>query len=249
LTATTQIGIPKWTAQQFERLVLDSNPTVAVFDCDGTLWSGDAGYGFMVWSLGQGLVSRSTSDWIDNRHRAYLAGKVSEADICGEMVQMYHGLQEQELRAAAASYVEEFVRPRIFPEMASLVASLRRAGAEIWAVSSTCRWVVAEGVRALNIPEDRVLAAEVRVAAGVITSEIVDVPTDEGKAGALARVGLAAPDAAFGNSIHDLAMLRIARHAFPVNPTPGLLKAAEKNGWGYFRPQAAEGADAAVGGE
>jgi len=162
---------------------------------------------------------------------------VSEADICGEMVQMYHGLQEQELRAAAASYVEEFVRPRIFPEMASLVASLRRAGAEIWAVSSTCRWVVAEGVRALNIPEDRVLAAEVRVAAGVITSEIVDVPTDEGKAGALARVGLAAPDAAFGNSIHDLAMLRIARHAFPVNPTPGLLKAAEKNGWGYFRPR------------
>jgi len=75
LTATTQIGIPKWTAQQFERLVLDSNPTVAVFDCDGTLWSGDAGYGFMVWSLGQGLVSRSTSDWIDNRHRAYLAVK------------------------------------------------------------------------------------------------------------------------------------------------------------------------------
>ena len=233
----TQTEIPKWTAQQFERLVLDSNPKVAVFDCDGTLWGGDAGYGFMVWSLEQGLVSRSTSDWIDTRYRAYQSGKVSEAEICGAMVQIYAGLRDQELRAAAARYVEKFVRPRVFPELASLVASLRQAGVELWAVSSTCRWVVAEGVRDFNIPEDRMLAAEVRVVEGVISSEIVDVPTDEGKVGALARVGLAVPDAAFGNSIHDLAMLQIARHAFPVNPSAELMEAAARKGWGYFQPE------------
>jgi phosphoserine phosphatase len=92
-------------------LVLDAAAKVAVFDCDGTLWSGDSGYGFMVWSLEQGLVSRSTSDWIDTRYRAYLAGQVSELEICGEMVQIYAGLREQELRAAAAQYVQEFVAP------------------------------------------------------------------------------------------------------------------------------------------
>ena len=48
---------------------------------------------------------------------------------------------------------------------------------------------------------------------------------------------------------HDLAMLQIARRAFPVNPSPALLQAAAKNGWGYFRPQGAEGVLAAVGGE
>jgi phosphoserine phosphatase len=53
----------------------------------------------------------------------------------------------------------------------------------------------------------------------------------------------------FGNSIHDLAMLEIARCAFPVNPTPALLQAAARRGWGYFRPEAAEGTGAAVGGE
>ena len=245
----TQIEIPKWTAPQLERLVLDRNPKVAVFDCDGTLWGGDAGSGFMVWTLEQGLVSRSTTDWIDSRYRAYQAGKVSELEICGAMVQMYAGLREKELRAAAAQYVEKFVRPRIFPEMSSLVTALRHAGAEIWAVSSTCKWVVAEGVRDFGIPEERVLAAEVRVVEGVISSELVDVPTDEGKAATLKRVGLAVPDAVFGNSIHDLAMLEIARHAFPVNPSPALLAAAAKFGWGYFRPQAAEGGEAAVGGE
>jgi phosphoserine phosphatase len=245
----TQIEIPKWTEKEFERLVLDCKPKVAVFDCDGTMWSGDSGYGFMVWSLEQGLVSRSTSDWIDTRHRAYQAGKVSELEICGEMVQIYAGLREQELRAAAAQYVNEFVRQRVFPEIASLLATLRQAGVELWAVSSTNRWVVAEGVREFGIPEERVLAAEVRVTNGTISSEIVDVPTDEGKAEAIKRAGIAVPDAVFGNSIHDLAMLEIARCAFPVNPSPALLQAAAKRGWGYFRPQAAEGIEAAVAGE
>jgi phosphoserine phosphatase len=153
------------------------------------------------------------------------------------------------LRAAAAQYVNEFVSGQIFTEMAALTARLQQAGAELWAVSSTNRWVVAEGLRFLPIPQDHILAAEVRVTRGVITSEIVDVPTDELKATALRRVGLPHPDAVFGNSIHDLAMLEIARCPFAVNPSPGLLEEAAKRGWGYFRPSAAEGIEAKVGGE
>lgn len=244
-----QTEIQKWTGEEFERHVLAANPRVAVFDCDGTLWSGDAGYGFMAWSLEQGLVSRSTNDWIDTRYRAYLAGQVSELSICGEMVQMYAGLREQELRAAAAQYVEEFVRRRVFSEMASLVAALHKAGVVLWAVSSTNRWIVSEGLRDFAIPAEHILAAEVAVRDGIITSEIVDVPTDEAKATALQRAGLPHPDAVFGNSIHDLAMLDLARHAYPVNPSPALLEAAAKRGWAYFRPRAAEGVEAAVKGE
>ena len=236
----TQIDIPRWTAPEFERLVFDSRPKVAVFDCDGTLWGGDAGFGFMAWSLEKGLVSRSTCDWVDSRYRDYLAGTVSELDMCGEMVQIYAGQREQELRDAAARYVRKFVQPRVFAEMASLVTALQQAGVDIWAVSSTNKWVIAEGVRIFGISEERILAAEVRVTEGLITSEILDVPTDEGKAAALARVGLPRPDAVFGNSIHDLAMLEAARNPFPVNPSPALLDAAAKNGWGYFMPEAAE---------
>lgn len=246
---TTQIEIHRWTAREFEQLVLDSEPKVAVFDCDGTIWGGDSGSAFLAWSLEQGLVSRSTSDWIDTRYRAYLTGKVSELEICGEIVQIYAGLRDQELRAAAAEFVQQFVQPHVFPEIASLIATLRKAGIELWAVSSTNRWVVAEGVRPLGIPEEHVLAVEARIVDGVITSEIVSVPTGDGKAHALRQAGLPAPDAVFGNSIHDLAMLEIARHAFPVNPSPALLQAAAKHGWGYFRPDAAEGIEAAVGGE
>lgn len=244
-----QTEVHKWTIDEFRRLVLASAPRVAVFDCDGTLWGGDSGYGFMAWSLEQGLVSRSTTDWIDNRHRAYRSGHVSEEDICGEMVQMYAGLRDQELRAAAAQYVSQFVRGEIFAEIFDLVADLRANGVELWAVSSTNRWVIAEGVSDFGIPEEHVLAAEVRVDSGLITSEIVHVPTGPGKAVALKQVGLDTPDAVFGNSIHDLAMLQLARNAFPVNPSSALLEAAAKLGWGYFRPAGAVGTHPGVNGE
>jgi len=244
-----QTEIHKWTAEEFERLVFECQPKVAVFDCDGTLWGGDAGYGFMAWSLEQGLVSRSTQDWIDMRYRAYRAGDVSEEAMCGEMVQMYVGLRDSELEAAAARYVDEFVRGRIFAEMAAMVEKMRRAGIALWAVSSTNRWVIAAGLRDFGIAQERILAAAVRVKDGIITSDIVDVPTDEAKAVALKRVGVPKPDAVFGNSIHDLAMLEMARCPFAVNASPALKEAAAQRGWGYFRPQSAEGEEAAVGGE
>ncbi len=224
--------------EEFRRSALSPPPRIAVFDCDGTLWNGDAGLGFMTWSMEAGLLSRDASAWIDARHRLYRQGEVSEVTICGEMVQVYAGLRDDELRRAAARYFAGHVEAQIFPEMQSLIADLRVAGTDIWAVSSTNIWVVEEGGRRFGIGPERVLAACVRVNDGLITSDLVDVPTDEGKAVALRRVGLPRPDVVFGNSIHDAAMLEIAERAFPVNPSPALVEVAGQHDWGVFFPEA-----------
>src|ERR1700735_3860777 len=200
------------------------------------MWSGDAGSGFMLWSLEMGMVSREMADWIDGRYRGYLKGEVSEVAICGEMVQMYERLREEELRRAAGVLLAERIERNIFPEMKQLVDELRGKGVEIWAVSSTNNWVIEEGVRRCGISAERVLAARVEVRDGVATDKIVDVPTDEGKVAALRRVGIVAPDAVFGNSIHDAAMLKIARRAFPVNPTPALVERSAREGWPVYFP-------------
>ena len=247
--ASTQLTATRWTAQELEQLVFNPAPKVAVFDCDGTLWNGDSGHGFMVWSLERGLVSRSITDRMDTRYRQYLAGSVSEQEICGEMVQIYSGLREQELRTAAKQYFSEQVKQHVFSEIASLVSKLGRAGVELWAVSSTNKWVVSEGVSHFGIPEDRVLAAEVKVVEGMITADLVDVPTGPAKAAALRRAGIPHPDAVFGNSLHDLAMLEIAHCPFAINPSPALLEECGKRGWGYFRPAEAAEVAEAVGGE
>lgn len=222
---------------EFRRAVLAPVPHIAVFDCDGTLWDGDAGLGFMTWSMEAGLLSRDSSGWISARHHLYRQGQVSEVDICGEMVQIYAGLRDDELRRAAAQYFKAHVEAQIFPEMRTLVADLHAAGTTVWAVSSTNDWVVEEGVRHFGIPPDHVMAARVRVRDGVITSEVIDVPTDEGKRTALLRAGITAPDVVFGNSIHDAAMLEMAKRAFPVNPTPALAEIAGQRGWSVFYPE------------
>ncbi len=224
--------------REFAESVLSLRPSVAVFDCDGTLWSEDAGYQFMLWSIAQGIVSRNASDWIDSRYRLYLAGEVSELAMCGEMVQIYDGLREVEIRKAASEFFDSRIEAKIFPELRELIRALKSEGTELWAVSSTNNWVIEEGLRSFGIGADRILSARVQVTGGVITSDLIDVPTDEGKAVSLARAGVATPDAVFGNSIHDFAMLRMARHPFPVNPSAALRKLAVQYGWPIYYPEA-----------
>ncbi len=226
------------TPADFHSAVLALHPHTAVFDCDGTLWSGDAGSAFMHYTVRTGLLSPEKVAWLNDRYEAYHRGENPELSICGEMVQVYAGLPESTLRDAAAHFFSTQIEPHIFPELHHLVATLQQVGVDIWAVSSTNDWVIEEGVRRFNIPPSRVLAARVAVADGIITNTLIEVPTDEGKVAALARSGIHAPDAVFGNSVHDAAMLALARRAFPVNPTPALAVLAAAEAWPIFYPAA-----------
>lgn len=227
--------MPGWVEQ-----VLAREPRTAMFDCDGTLWAPDSGAGFMHWSLAEGLVSSERAESLRERYRLYEAGAVDELAICGEMVQVYAGLPVADLKAAARVYVDRFVLPFVFPEMERLVGALRQSGAAVWAVSSTCDWVVEAGIAArFGIPPERTLAAKVRVDGGLATGDLLLVPTDEGKQAALEGAGVRAPDAVFGNSLHDLHMLRMARQPYAVNPSVGLRTEAESLGWEVWDPSLA----------
>ncbi len=190
----------------------------------------------MWWTVRNGVLSSEKIAWLRNRYDGYLRGEVAEAVICGEMVQVYAGLSIQQLRDAAAAFFREHIEPNLFAELRELIAGLQAHGTDIWAVSSTNDWVIEEGVRRFDIPPDRVLAARVATEDGLITDRLLDVPTDEGKVAALDRVGILHPDIVFGNSVHDAAMLSIARRAFPVNPSPGLLARSAAEGWPVFWP-------------
>lgn len=224
------------TTAEFHTAVKAERPKIAVFDCDGTLWSGDAGSGFMRWTIDQKVLSSEAIAALDIRYRAYLAGQITELDICGEMVQIYAGLTEQTMRETAAEFFATQIERNIFPELRRLIADLQVADVEIWAVSSTCDWVIEEGVRRFNIPPSHVLAARVDIHDGIVSDTLIEVPTDEGKVSALYGVGVKTPDIVFGNSIHDAHMLAIARRPFPVNPTPALLERSAQANWPIYYP-------------
>jgi phosphoserine phosphatase len=150
---------------------------------------------------------------------------------------MYHGLREEEMRNAARVFFAARIQKNIFPEMRVLIAELQAKDVDIWAVSSTNDWVIEEGVKQhFGIPASRVLAARVQSVNGIVTDTLLDVPTDEGKVASLARAGITCPDAVFGNSVHDAAMLAIARRAFPVNPSSELLERSAHEGWPVYFP-------------
>jgi len=221
----------------FVNSVLQLKPRLAVFDCDGTLWAGDAGAGFFEWELSRGLVSVETVRWARARYADYLAGKVSEDDMCAEMVTMNRGLPESEVARATVPFFEEKIAEEIFPDMKALVLELQALGCEVWAVSSTSEWVIRAGMKHFGILPQRVLAAAVAVEGGKVTEKVIRIPSGQGKPKAIAEVIGRVPDAVFGNSIWDAGMLEIARHPFAINPTAELESIARQRQWPIYFPE------------
>ncbi len=230
---------------EFVESVLRLRPLVATFDCDGTLWSGDAGEGFFSWELEQRLVpepllSEEIVRWARSRYADYKAGVVDEDTMCGEMVTMHCGLREEVVQQACDAYFAQGIAPNIFPEMRQLVERLRQSVCDVWAVSSSCQWIIRSAMRYFGIPQNRILAAEAAVENGIITDRLIRVPSGPGKVEAIRSVLKSSPDprpdCAFGNAIWDREMLAMSKHAFATNPNPDLKKVAIANGWTIYQP-------------
>jgi phosphoserine phosphatase len=225
------------TKQQFLDHVLGFGLRIAAFDCDGTLWAGDAGETFFQWEMKQGIVSAEVAQSMRARYAEYKAGKVSEDDMCGEMVTMHRGISEAVMMQAASDFMGHSFPGHIFPEMQELVRRLHANGCEIWAVSSSNEWVIRAGMKQFGIAENRILATKVEVEDGIVTDRLVRVPSGPGKPRALREVAGRTIDAAFGNSRWDADMLAEARHGFAVNPNPDLEAAARERGWTVYFPE------------
>lgn len=227
---------PRLTTQDFLDTVLKLQPRVAAFDCDGTLWSGDAGERFFDWELKRGVVSDHVARAMRARYAEYKAGKVSEEEMCGEMVRMHHGLTEATMMQAAREFMRSAFPGHVFPEMRDLVSKLHGQDCEIWAVSSSNEWIIRAGMEQFGIHPDRILAAKAEMQGDVVTNRLVRIPSGPGKPKALQEAVHKPIDAAFGNSRWDTEMLMMAKRAFAVNPNPDLETIARQRGWTVYFP-------------
>ncbi len=60
---------PSPKAAEFVDSVLRLQPALAVFDCDGTLWAGDAGERFFDWELKRGLIADEIVSRLRSRYQ------------------------------------------------------------------------------------------------------------------------------------------------------------------------------------
>jgi len=224
------------TGHDFIDSVVRLAPRVAAFDCDGTLWSGDAGETFFDWEIKNGVVRDEVGRAMRARYAEYKAGKVSEDEMCGEMVTMHRGIPEDVMMQAASEFMTHRFPGTIFSEMRDLVHRLHEAGCEVWAVSSSNEWVIRAGMKVFGIAEDRILAAKPVLDNGIVTDRLVRIPSGPGKAQALREIVRKEVDAAFGNSRWDTEMLAVARHPFAINPNPDLEAVSRQRGWTVYFP-------------
>ncbi len=239
----TQTKLFSEAANRFLDSILRLEPRTAAFDCDGTLWAGDAGERFFDWELRAAEVFRDSArreelnQFWRPRYAAYKRGEVDETTMCGEMVTMHEGLAEDELMSACSRFFEQFFLAQVFPEMRELVHRLHQRGCEIWAVSSSNDWVIRAAMKHFGISEARVLAAKVELNDGLATGRLIRVPSGSGKPEALREALQKELDIAFGNSRWDTEMLAMAKHAVAVNPNADLEAVARQRGWQIYFPE------------
>lgn len=223
-------------AQNFIESVLALHPQVAVFDCDGTLWEGDSGKDFLYWEIENKIIPDEVAAWAAPRYASYKQGKVAEEQMCGEMVTLHRGLPITTLQQAGDDFFVEIVARRIFPEMQELVQRLDAQNCELWTISSTNEWVIHAGARHFGIPDKHIFSACIQSEDGIATDRLIRVPTGDGKAKVVREFIQKDVDVIFGNSIHDAAMLELARHAFAVNPNCDLEELANERDWRVYWP-------------
>jgi HAD superfamily phosphoserine phosphatase-like hydrolase len=217
--------------------ILQLKPRLAAFDCDGTLWAGDAGERFFDWELKRGVLSDDIAHWARARYADYKAGKVSEDEMCGDMVALHRGLKETAVLELAREFFEEQFVQQIFPELRELISRLQECGCDVWAVSSTNEWVIRQAMTHFGISAQKILAAAVEVKDGIITDRITRIPSGAGKPKAILEEIGQLPDVAFGNSRWDADMLTLARFPVVVNPNPDLEKLAREKSWTIYWPK------------
>jgi HAD superfamily phosphoserine phosphatase-like hydrolase len=223
-------------AAEFVDSVLRLRPSLAVFDCDGTLWSGDVGEDFFDWELQQGVFPEDLVRWARQRYADYQAGMVDQDTMCGEMVTLHRGLPEAKVQELCTEFFEGHFRNRIFPELQHLIRELQSQPCDVWMVSSSNEWIIKASMKHFGIPDEKILAAAVQIDAGIVTDRLVRVPSGAAKPEAIRMNIGRVPDVAFGNSRWDTEMLQMSRQPFVVNPFADLEAAGRKNNWPIYWP-------------
>jgi len=214
--------------------VLRLNPRLAAFDCDGTLWSGDAGESFFRWEIERGLISKEIAQKVQARHADYRKGLVDEDTMCGEMVTLHAGLADADLAAAAKTFIKEKC-PQLLPghartRPAAPRARLRNLGRFFEQPMGRSRRRPYFGIPP-NASSRRSLYRKRK-------NRRPPSPRPQRPRQIRSSTGSRRPipDAAFGNSKWDADMLVMAKAAFAVNPNSDLEQLARTNNWTIYFP-------------
>jgi len=215
-------------------------PRAAFFDLDKTLVPGSS-----LFLLARGLYER---DFYRARDIARLAwgqavfqavGRESRAGMeksRNAALEFVRGRAAEELRSLGREIAEERVLPRVYPDIASIIAQHQEAGDETWLLTAAPQELAEIVASGLGMTGARGTISEIDDAGhytGELIGEIAHGPAKAKIAEEIAgrRAIEMLNSAAYSDSINDLPLLESVGHPHAVNPDHQLRRVARSRGW------------------
>ena len=210
--------------------------TLAIFDLDHTLITGDSDY---LW--GEYMVENNIVNEQEFRSRNeiyyqdYQQGTLNNEQYLEFALKPLTQHSIEELYAWRADYVETWIKPIIAPGARELLDNHRNQNHELLIISATHLFVTAPIAQLLGVPT--VLSIEPEIIDNRYTGRYLGTPTyQQGKVTALHEwlaKSVQRMDGSYfySDSINDLALLEKVDHPITVHPDEQLEAIAEERGW------------------
>ena len=210
--------------------------TLAIFDLDHTLITGDSDY---LW--GEYMVENRIVD--EQKFRArnkvfyhdYQRGTLDSKRYLEFALEPLTHFSIEELYTWRADYVEKWIKPLIAPGAEKLLDSHRARDHELLIISATNLFVTEPIAQLLEVPT--VLATEPEIIGNRYTGRYLGTPTyQEGKVTVLTE-WLSESDHHldggyfYSDSINDISLLEVVDNPIAVNPDGELQAIAEARNW------------------
>jgi HAD superfamily hydrolase (TIGR01490 family) len=210
--------------------------TLAIFDLDRTLLSGDSDHAWGEFLVEHRLVDGTRYKRENDRYyEAYKAGELDIADYLRFALRPLteHGLAE--LQSWRQQFMRTKILPMITPAARALVTRHRDQGHTLVIITSTNDFIAAPIAAEFGVPH--LIASQAELRGGHYTGGVVGTPCyRHGKVERLhswlQEHGETLVDSwCYSDSHNDLPLLELVEHPVAVNPDEILRERAELRGW------------------
>jgi len=210
--------------------------TLAIFDLDNTLLSGDSDYSWGKFLVDNQLVDKNFYEQANKKFfQDYQQGILDIYEYSAFSFQPLADRSMEELNRLHARFMQEVVRPMIGERAKTLVEQHRSQGHVLLVITATNSFITRPIVQSFGI--DNLLATEPKIVNGRFTTDIDGIPCfKEGKVERLRQwlrennLSLAG-SWFYTDSVNDLALLEKVEHPVAVDADEHLTSLARDKGW------------------
>lgn len=210
--------------------------TLALFDLDNTLLSGDSDYAWGQFVVAKGLVNKRTySEANDRFYQDYLNGTLDAVAYQQFSMAPLAGKLTKEVNLLHKEFMKEYIEPFWLPKAVELIQEHRQKGDRLVVITATNRFIVQPIVRALRV--DDLICSETEIVGRTYTGKLVDEPCmGQGKVHKLERWmkenNESLEGACFYSDSHnDLPLLNLVAKPIAVDPDDKLRAIAIEKEW------------------